>query len=651
MIVKLDFLTISGPKHDLDRMVDSYLSGYDIHIENALSQLDSKDQLRTFTGIDPYQPYLEKTRQLLSKVNISNDEQESPKHLPTPPPSFEEIQKGVDTHQKQVFTLEDKIQKIKSNLKEVKEQLSLLEPYVDLDYNLHKLHDLHFIRFKFGRFREEDYDKFQKYVNDRLTTFFLPCHSDEHYVWGIAFAPITSASQVEAIYTSMNFLPIDIPDVFDSTPKKAFDSLTKEKETLKESILHYQNQIKENINQDKETLLLWQYRLEILSAQFNIRRQAVITQPKDDLEPRYIICGWMSKKDTKSFLTSIEKDDNVFCIVDTKDDAQLPPTKLYNPGLFKAYEMFIHMYGTPNYHELDPTVLVALTYAFIFGAMFGDVGQGLVLAILGYSLYKIKNLQLGGIISLAGIFSTLFGFLYGSIFGFEDVLKPVWLSPMHAMMKLPVVGSVNIVFVYSICFGMILIILTLLINIIFAIRNHLLGKALFSHHAIAGLIFYLTVLTGLGMVMINQKIIGGAILLTIIILSLIVVIFKEQLSDLIERKKPSLHGESAGMFGVISFFELFEMLLSYFSNTLSFVRIGAFAISHGAMMQVVMMLATNEAGHLNWIVIILGNLFIGGMEALVVGIQVLRLEYYELFSHFYQGDGRPFKSFGKISTH
>ena len=97
---------------------------------------------------------------------------------------------------------------------------------------------------------------------------------------------------------------------------------------------------------------------------------------------------------------------------------------------------------------------------------------------------------------------------------------------------------------------------------------------------------------------------------------------------------------------VQAFFELFEVLLSYFSNTLSFVRIGAFAVSHAAMMEVVLMLAGAENGASpNWIVIILGNAFVCGMEGLIVGIQVLRLEYYEMFSRFYKGDGRPFKPF------
>ena len=102
------------------------------------------------------------------------------------------------------------------------------------------------------------------------------------------------------------------------------------------------------------------------------------------------------------------------------------------------------------------------------------------------------------------------------------------------------------------------------------------------------------------------------------------------------------------MFFVQSFFELFEVLLSYLSNTLSFLRIGAFAVSHAAMMEVVLMLAgATNGGNPNWIVVVLGNIFVCAMEGLIVGIQVLRLEYYEIFSRFYAGNGRVFQPFMK----
>ena len=99
------------------------------------------------------------------------------------------------------------------------------------------------------------------------------------------------------------------------------------------------------------------------------------------------------------------------------------------------------------------------------------------------------------------------------------------------------------------------------------------------------------------------------------------------------------------MFFVKGFFELFETMLSYFSNTVSYVRIGAFAVSHAAMMEVVLMLAGVMDGNTNWVVVVLGNILVCGIEGLIVGIQVLRLEYYEMFSRFYKGSGREFKPF------
>lgn len=138
-----------------------------------------------------------------------------------------------------------------------------------------------------------------------------------------------------------------------------------------------------------------------------------------------------------------------------------------------------------------------------------------------------------------------------------------------------------------------------------------------------------------------------AVLVVMFVIPLLLIGLKEPLTKLVEKKKDVFPREK-GMFAITTFFELFEVLLTYFSNTLSFVRIGAFAVSHAAMMEVVLMLAGAENGGFpNWIVIVLGNIFVCAMEGLIVGIQVLRLEYFELFSRFYKGDGREFKPFRK----
>ena len=121
--------------------------------------------------------------------------------------------------------------------------------------------------------------------------------------------------------------------------------------------------------------------------------------------------------------------------------------------------------------------------------------------------------------------------------------------------------------------------------------------------------------------------------------------FKEPLGRLIEKKKKIFPEGSIAMFLVEAFVELFDVVLSYAKNTISFVRVGAFALSHAGMMGVVFTLAGGTGSDANILVIILGNILVAGLEGLVVGIQVLRLEYYEMFSRFYRGSGRPFKAY------
>ena len=148
--------------------------------------------------------------------------------------------------------------------------------------------------------------------------------------------------------------------------------------------------------------------------------------------------------------------------------------------------------------------------------------------------------------------------------------------------------------------------------------------------------------------MLGKSIVSGLFILILMIVPLVVIFFKEPLENAMDGKKELIEG-GVGMFITQGIFELFEVMLSFFSNTLSFVRIGAFAVSHAAMMGVVMMLAGAEnGGDINIIAVVLGNLFVCGMEGLIVGIQVLRLEYYELFSRFYKGTGREFRPYGRV---
>ena len=196
------------------------------------------------------------------------------------------------------------------------------------------------------------------------------------------------------------------------------------------------------------------------------------------------------------------------------------------------------------------------------------------------------------------------------------------------MMKLPFVGQLNTVFIVAVAFGMALILLAMVFQIINAKKRGDKENLLFSPNGVAGLVFYGFLVLTIVLYMTGHKTPGNIMMIIFLGIPVIMFLLKEPLGQLVEGKKPKAEG-GVGMFLVQGFFELFETMLSFFSNTISFVRIGAFAVSHAAMMEVVLMLGgiTDGAGNPNWIIIVLGNIIVCGLEGLVVGIQVLHLEY------------------------
>lgn len=131
-------------------------------------------------------------------------------------------------------------------------------------------------------------------------------------------------------------------------------------------------------------------------------------------------------------------------------------------------------------------------------------------------------------------------------------------------------------------------------------------------------------------------------ILLCIVLPLLVIFLKEPLTKFVKGYKHVKPEEGIGSFIIENFFELFEVLLSFITNTMSFLRVGGFVLSHAGMMAVVMTLSSMFTSA-SPVIVVIGNLFVMAMEGLIVGIQVLRLEFYEMFSRYYEGDGKPFQ--------
>lgn len=640
MIEKMKFLSITGPKEDIDRVINGYLSKYDIQLEHALSELKTVKDLRPYVEANPYKEIYQRSVDLISCLNetgplTSSREMEA-----------EEAASLITDLNARLQTLSE--QRNARNLQKEALQSSRdkISHFTGLEYDISAILHFKYIKFRFGRIAREYYEKFYNYVYDTLDTVLYNCKEDDEYNWVVYFVPDTISDRVDAIYSSMHFERFFLPDEYEGTPTEAIQALEEEIAVVRTSILELDGQINQMLADHREDIIAAHQKLKIFSNNFDVRKLAACTKQEENTF--YILCGWMSKKDADTFQSDISGDDRTFCIVedDHSNIISRPPTKLKNPKIFRPFEMFINMYGLPAYNEIDPTILIGITYSILFGFMFGDVGQGFCLLAGGFLLFKTRRINLAAILSCCGFFSMIFGFLFGSIFGFEHLIEAVWLRPMETMTQLPFIGSLNTVFIIAVGLGMGIIILTMVLNIINSLRSHDPEKAYFDTNGIAGLVFYGSIVLTIVLYMTGNPLPAAIVLIVMFAVPLLIMFLKEPLTALAE-KKAEVMPQGKGMFVVQGLFELFEVLLSYFSNTLSFVRVGAFAISHAAMMEVVMMLAGTEAGTPNWIVVILGNVFVCGMEGLIVGIQVLRLEYYELFSRFYRGTGRAFKPYGK----
>lgn len=316
----------------------------------------------------------------------------------------------------------------------------------------------------------------------------------------------------------------------------------------------------------------------------------------------------------------------------------IAPTQFKNNIFTKPFEAIVRLYGLPSYNELDPTPFLAITFCLMFGMMFGDIGQGFVYFLMGFVLLK-KMKSAGQILIRLGLSSMVFGFVYGSFFGLEQKDLP-WLPSLIGRPLDPKV--IPGILAAGVAFGVIVLTVSYIFGIFNAFRRKDVEEGILSKNGIAGYIFYISLIFLLislaGIISIPLGILYAS--LTI---SLLAMMFKTPLNNMMSRKRPLLEG-SAGSYFTESFFEAIETILTALSNAISFVRVGAFALNHAGLFLAFFALSEMMPNFaLKVIVLVLGNLLILTLEGLVVFIQGLRLEYDEMFSKYFQGGGTAFE--------
>ena len=584
-----------------------------------------------------FEPLLESLRELMNGAGIRPRIVDLPEEKDL---GFEEANRFVGDTARELGSLIERRDTLRREINVCTENIEKAEHYVDLTLDINKVNDCEYIFTRFGKLPKDSYIKLDNYKENPYVEFF-PCSRDDLYYWGVYVVPVSEADKIDRIFSRLYFERVELGDIHDTPSnyvkqqKELKTQLDVQVRTLDKEIDDYAKRHTDDIHKIFTSLCRHHAYLSIKTHACKYRKS-------------FVLVGWIPAEyegQVESLLSAIESVEVTF--TNAKDEIKhSPPVKLKNPFFFRPFEYYTEMYGLPNSQEIDPSGFIAITYTLLFGIMFADVGQGIMLLIAAIIMLKVKKMPLGALLIPCSICSTIFGFIFGSVFGFEELLTPVYKAlfglkdkPIHVMegetTKMLIFGAVGI--------GVVLLIVAMILNIISCLKRKDIGGALFGVNGVSGLVFYTALVAGLVCtLLLGVNIMTTPYIIGLIVLPLILIFLREPLSKKLRGEKKLFEG-GFGSFFVDNFFEMFEVLLSYVTNTMSFLRVGAFVLVHAGMMEVVFVMAGMFGPVGSTITIVLGNVLVMALEALLVGIQVLRLEYYEMFSRFYIGDGRKYE--------
>ena len=448
------------------------------------------------------------------------------------------------------------------------------------------------------------------------------------------------------------FQPLEVPSGLTGTVQQNVSSLEAELVSLEEK--------RQDLGQQRETFQK-KFREELLHVRERIIAARQILAARrffGKIDKSYLVTGWIPERLCPALeeeLQKITEGQVIFEKVDPEDIREVRegiikiPILFNNPILISPFERLTNLYGTPRYKEVEPTIFFALSFLALFGMMFGDVGQGLVLFLLGYVVFRrfYRYLDYGIILMECGLVSTLFGFLYGTVFGLENIIPALWFRPLD-----------NITYLVKIALilGAALVSLGLLLNLINAIRLQEYDKLLGASGFAGALLYWMA--AGLavkylltGRVEPEELSLLGWVTAALVI---IMILHRPLFRLLWQRGKPQPISGGAGWVTDLmeSVIEVFDDLLQFVTNTISFIRVAAFALSHTALFIAVFSIAKvlsreQETGIVYWFIVALGNIVIIFLEGMIVSIQIVRLEYYEFFGKFFRGGGERFKPYDR----
>ena len=623
-VEKMKLLSITGKDTDLEKFLAKNIINLDIQIEDAKKVYKKGWKLEYFSYDYTVKEYIKKCEKVLDELQIEKDDDYWNYNIIN---SVSEIKEKIDNINNQYTEYINKIVDLEKENELMQKNYDIIKNLVSVDSKIENLYNLKYMKFRYGTVPTKNLEEINRKI-DNTDAIYFELKREEEYTWILYLTTEEFLGKVDSFFNVQDFERIWLPKEASGTPEEFINQIEK---NIKENLTKIDKEKEElrNLRIDAKEILIGAYKQLLLYENVNILKKYIV----HDQNGTFYIVLWVSKDNAENIKSILSNYKNVdYDIFDDDEDIQAP-TKLKNIKIFRPFETLIKMYGVPNSKEIDPTGLVAITAFIMFGFMFGDVGHGLVIFILGLILAKRKA-SLGPVLAIGGISSIIFGVLYGSVFGKEDIIKPILISPMD---------NIQTMLISGIAVGSIFILIAMIFNIINGIKNKDLQKCLFDKNGISGFLLYGLILADVAVYFLKgQMLIPINVIVIVSIILILLILFGDTISTKLEKKK-----EQAKTPMVEKIFEIIEMTLSFASNTISFLRLAAFAINHVGLCMAVYLLADMSSGVGNIAIAIIGNIVVIALEGLIVGIQVLRLEYYELFSRFYEGNGREFKSIKK----
>ncbi len=519
----------------------------------------------------------------------------------------------------QVSDLEEQLRRQDEKVNVIRQLSNSLQKFASLDLDLSRLRRRgKFLRIVVGTVPSANFNQLKRALS--LTQFMITSfYSGEGVEHVVVFGSARQHEDVQEVLKSADFRELKIPEEFSGSPSQLRDDLDRQVVQNEQAISELKQQLSALLTEN-QTVLKTAYDLLVLAKPY--ASLAMVLKGRGGLVS---LQGWIPAHRQQAVKQQLEAAlEFPFHIEFSEPEIKefdSVPSLLAKSWLLDPFQGLVKNFGIPSYREVDPSGLFALSYVIMFGMMFGDIGHGAVIVLASLMLYRrFPAVTIVGV--LAGLSSLLFGFVYGSIFGYENIVAAVWMSPMHDPVRILLVAVI-----WGAGF--------LVIANVLAIRNYLATdqrrQAFYSGKGLAGLVFYLAAFYA------GYRIFAGqpfgwseALLLVLPMLVILQFLWRQSSAGVLERI-------------LVVFIEGLEHIISNVSGTLSFLRVAAFSLNHIALAAAVFSIAgmMDVFGH--WVTIVLGNIFIIVLEGAIVAIQCLRLEYYEGFSRFFGGKGKAFE--------